>query len=124
MHRHRTAHYQREPGSQARQHQLCGAADPYYANGDAAVHQTDERVSKKVENHIAAVSLHFQALQLRPRSPDAQGNPAMADGVSDRLREIGDIVRLLEDREASLLAEEREEKLARVYRHVLPSNYE
>ena len=48
----------------------------------------------------------------------------MADGVSDRLREIGDIVRLLEDREASLLAEEREEKLARVYRHVLPSNYE
>ena len=48
----------------------------------------------------------------------------MAAGVTDRVWEISDIVRLLEEREERLAAEEREEKLKSVYRHVLPEHYE
>lgn len=80
--------------------------------------------SKKVENHIAAVSLHFMHYNFVRIHQTLKVTPAMAAGVSDRLWEIGDIVRLLEEREARLLAEEREEKLARVYRHILPEHFE
>jgi hypothetical protein len=51
-------------------------------------------------------------------------SPAMAAGVSNRLWEISDIVKLLEEREERLLAEEREERLKGTYRHILPSHYE
>ena len=48
----------------------------------------------------------------------------MAAGITDRVWEISDIVRLLEEREERLAAEEREEKLKGFYRQVLPSHYE
>ncbi len=56
--------------------------------------------SKKVENHAYAVALHmmyynFVRIHSKPRM-----TPAMAAGVSDRLWEIGDIVKLVEDAEA------------------------
>jgi hypothetical protein len=51
-------------------------------------------------------------------------SPAMAAGVTDWLWEIGDIVRLVEEREERVLAEEREERMKGVYRHVLPPHYE
>lgn len=55
--------------------------------------------SKKVENHAYAVALHmmyynFVRIHSKLRMP-----PAMAAGVSDRLWEIGDIVKLVEDAE-------------------------
>lgn len=42
----------------------------------------------------------LRALQFLPPSQDATGDPAMAAGVTDRLWEIGDIVKVLEDWEA------------------------
>jgi hypothetical protein len=47
--------------------------------------------------------------------------PAMAAGVTDRLWEIGDIIRLLEEREERILAEEREERLLRLYTGITSS---
>jgi IS1 family transposase len=80
--------------------------------------------SKKLENHIAAVSLHFMHYNFVRIHQTLRMSPAMAAGVTDRLWEISDIVRLLEEREERLLAEAREEKLKSVYRHVLPPHYE
>jgi IS1 family transposase len=80
--------------------------------------------SKKLDNHIAAVSLHFMHYNFVRIHQTLRMSPAMAAGVTDRLWEISDIVRLLEEREERLLTEEREEKMKSVYRHVLPTHYE
>jgi hypothetical protein len=80
--------------------------------------------SKKLDNHIAAVSLHFMHYNFVRIHQTLRMSPAMAAGVTDRLWEISDIVRLLEEREEQLLAEQREGKLKSVYRHVLPEHYE
>jgi hypothetical protein len=50
--------------------------------------------SKKIENHIHPIALHY-ALQLRQNSFEPK-MPAMAAGVSTRLWEIEDIVKLLD----------------------------
>lgn len=56
--------------------------------------------SKKVENHAYAVALHMMNYNfVRPHSKLRMG-PAMAASVSDRVWEIGDIVKLVEDAEA------------------------
>jgi len=80
--------------------------------------------SKKVENHITAVSLHFMHYNFVRIHQTLRMSPAMAAGVPDRLWEIRDIVKLLEEREERLLAEEREERLKGGYRYVLPPHYE
>jgi hypothetical protein len=60
--------------------------------------------SKKLENHIAAVSLHFMYYNFCRIHQTLRITPAMAAGVTDRLWEIRNIVALLEadrqDREA------------------------
>lgn len=80
--------------------------------------------SKKLANHIAAVSLHFMFYNFVRIHQTLRVTPAMAAGITDRVWEISDIVRLLEEREERLATEEREEKLKSVYRHVLPEHYE
>ncbi|MBI1901046.1 MAG: IS1 family transposase [Planctomycetia bacterium] len=55
--------------------------------------------SKKVENHAAAVSLHFCYYNFARIHQTLRMAPAMAAGVSPRLWSIEDIVRLLEVRE-------------------------
>lgn len=52
--------------------------------------------SKKVENHIAAVSLHTMYYNFVRIHQTLRTTPAMAAGVTDRLWEIDDIIRLLE----------------------------
>ncbi len=69
--------------------------------------------SKKVENHIAAVSLHFMYYNFVRIHQTLKVTPAMAAGVSDRLWEISDIVKLLEEREERVLNEERMERSKR-----------
>jgi IS1 family transposase len=96
----------------ARKHRVEGDPDPkYVSTSHAERHNLTMRVSmrrftrltnafsKKVENHAYAVALHmmyynFVRLHSKPRM-----SPAMAAGVSDRLWEIGDIVKLVEDAE-------------------------
>ncbi len=56
--------------------------------------------SKKVENHAYAVALHMMYYNFVRIHSTLRMAPAMAAGVSDRLWEIGDIVKLVEDAEA------------------------
>jgi IS1 family transposase len=55
--------------------------------------------SKKVENHAYAVALHMMYYNFVRMHSKLRMTPAMAAGVSDRLWEIGDIVKLVEDAE-------------------------
>ena len=52
--------------------------------------------SKKVDNHIAAVSLRFMYYNFVRIHQTLKVTPAMAAGVTDRLWEISDIVALLD----------------------------
>jgi IS1 family transposase len=63
--------------------------------------------SKKVENHVAAVSLHSMYYNFVRVHKTLKISPAMAAGVSDRLWEISDLVAMLEAWEAK---EKREAK--------------
>ena len=56
--------------------------------------------SKKVENHAYAVALHVMYYNFVRIHSTLRMAPAMAAGVSDRLWEIGDIVALVEAKEA------------------------
>jgi IS1 family transposase/lambda repressor-like predicted transcriptional regulator len=53
--------------------------------------------SKKIENHVAAISLHFMYYNFVRIHQTLRVTPAMAAGVTDRVWEISDIVRLLDD---------------------------
>jgi len=55
--------------------------------------------SKKVENHVAAVALHTMFYNFVRIHQTLKITPAMAAGVTDRLWEISDIVKLLENYE-------------------------
>jgi len=64
--------------------------------------------SKKIENHIAAVSLHFMYYNFVRIHQTLRMTPAMAAGVSYRLWEVKGIIGLLEDREERQAAEAKE----------------
>ena len=51
--------------------------------------------SKKVENHAAAVALHFMHYNFARIHQSLRVTPAMAAGVTDHVWEIGEIVDLL-----------------------------
>jgi IS1 family transposase len=57
--------------------------------------------SKKVENHAYAVALHMMYYNFVRIHKTLRVTPAMAAGVTDRLWEISDIARLVEDAEAA-----------------------
>lgn len=57
--------------------------------------------SKKVENHAHAVALHMMYYNFVRIHKTLRVTPAMAAGVADRLWEITDIVKLIEDAEAA-----------------------
>jgi hypothetical protein len=56
--------------------------------------------SKKVEQHTNAVALHFMYYNFVRIHSSLRMTPAMASGVTDKLWEIGDIVALIEAKEA------------------------
>jgi IS1 family transposase len=58
--------------------------------------------SKKVENHAYAVALHFMYYNFIKLHSTLRVTPAMAANVTDRLWEISDIVKLVEDAEPAL----------------------
>ena len=62
--------------------------------------------SKKLENHVAAISLHFMYYNFVRIHQSLRVTPAMAAGVSEKVWEIADIVRLVEEREEA----EREQR--------------
>jgi IS1 family transposase len=72
--------------------------------------------SKKLDNHIAAVSLHFMYYNFVRIHQTLRVTPAMAAGVSDRVWEIGDIVKLLEEWEERLIEQQNRERQANYYK--------
>ena len=56
--------------------------------------------SKKVENHAHAVALHLMYYNFVRIHRTLRVTPAMAAGVTDRLWEIEDIVRIADEYEA------------------------
>ncbi len=74
--------------------------------------------SKKLENHIAAVSLHFMYYNFVRIHQTLRVTPAMAAGVTDRVWDIADIVRLLEAREA----EQAQEKQRQFFSSMVPDH--
>jgi len=57
--------------------------------------------SKKIENHGHAVALHMMYYNFVRIHKTLRVTPAMAAGVTDRLWEIADIAKLVEDAEAA-----------------------
>jgi hypothetical protein len=57
--------------------------------------------SKKVENHAHAVALHFMYYNFVRIDKTLRMTPAMAAKVTDRLWEVADIVKVLEDYETT-----------------------
>jgi hypothetical protein len=56
--------------------------------------------SKKLENHALSVALHYMHYNFCRIHKTLRVTPAMAAGVTGRLWEIGDIVKVLEDWES------------------------
>jgi hypothetical protein len=55
--------------------------------------------SKKAENHAYAVALHFMAYNFTRIHKTLKCSPAMAAGVTDKLWDVVDLVRMIEKRE-------------------------
>ena len=53
--------------------------------------------SKKIENHAHAVALHFMHYNFCRLHQTLKITPAMAAGVTDKLWEISDIVKLVDE---------------------------
>ena len=58
--------------------------------------------SKKVENHLHSIALHFMYYNFCRVHQTLRVTPAMAAGVTDRLWEMTDIVKVLEDWETDM----------------------
>jgi hypothetical protein len=57
--------------------------------------------SKKVENHAYAVTIYFMHYNFVRIHQTLKISPAMAAGVTDKLWEMSDMVKVLEDWEAT-----------------------
>jgi hypothetical protein len=69
--------------------------------------------SKRIEHHVAAVSLHFMYVNFIRIHQTLRTSPAMAAGVTDRLWDMSDIVALLDgEREQRIQAGREKSKLA------------
>jgi IS1 family transposase len=94
----------------AKKERITGAPDPHHVSTSYAERQNltmrmhmhrftrlTNGFSKKIENHAYAVALHMMYYNLVRIHQKLRTSPAMAAGVSSRLWEIGDIVKLVED---------------------------
>ncbi len=70
--------------------------------------------SKKVENHIAAVSLHFMHYNFVRIHQTLRITPAMAAGVSDRAWEVLDLVKMFGEWESREDQKKNAERLAKI----------
>lgn len=69
--------------------------------------------SKKLENHVAAISLHFMYYNFVRIHQTLRVTPAIAAGVTDHVWEIADIVAQFDSTKSQRLAAQREEKSIR-----------
>jgi hypothetical protein len=88
-----------EPGQFSSTRQLLKHPLPHSAFGPAHEAMTNA-FSKKVENHVHMVALHFMAYNFTRIHGTLRCSPAMAAGVIDRLFDVADIVTVAEEWEA------------------------
>src|ERR1700688_4342834 len=96
-------HYRRT-GSRAHLYQLRGAAESQHENEHAPVHPVDERLSKKIENHIAMIALFHMHYNFVRIHQTLRGTPAMEAGLSSHVWSIYDIVALASNTAINLAA--------------------
>jgi IS1 family transposase len=110
----------------ARPHQISGAPEPKHISTSYVERQNltmrmhmrrftrlTNAFSKKLENHVAAISLHFMYYNFVRIHQTLRITPAMAAGVSDRVWEISDIVGLLDSARLQKNAERKEDREVR-----------
>ncbi len=71
--------------------------------------------SKKIENHIAAISLHFMYYNFVKTHHTLRATPAMAAGLTKAPMQIVDIVRLMEERRERVSEGTKAEMLERAF---------
>jgi len=80
--------------------QLCRAPEPYHADAHAPIHSANQRLFEEGREPRSRGRAPHDVLQLRPFHKTLRVTPAMAAGLTDRLWEIADIAKLVEDAEA------------------------
>ena len=85
-------------------HELRGAPELNRAHDDAPYTRVSNGFSRKIENHLAAVSLNLLRLQFHQGPLDLARHPAMVAGVTSRLFDVLDLVNLLTESESKKAA--------------------
>ena len=67
--------------------------------------------SKKIENHMAAIALHFMHYNFVKIHQTLRVTPAMAAGIADHVWEVADIVRLLEAHEDATTEQSKQDRM-------------
>lgn len=84
------------PRSEAYIYKLCGAEQSHYADEHAAVTRLTNNFSKKVENLMHAVSLHFMYYNFVRIHQTLRVAPAMEAGIADHVWSVEEIAGLLD----------------------------
>jgi len=77
--------------------------------------------SKKIENHVAAIALHFMYYNFVRIHQTLRITPAMAAGITDRVYEVSDIVKLVDEYREQRIREGQEASRKAVERSYNPS---
>ena len=65
------------------------------SHDDAPLHTVVDGFSRKIENHMAAVAINYFVYNFIKIHSTLRTSPAMAAGVTDRLFDVMDLVKLL-----------------------------
>ena len=82
------------------QHVIRRAQQSANAHEHAAVHEADECAHKKFENHCHALALYFFFYNWVKLHATLRVSPAMAAGLSDKLMNWEDLLRIIDDENA------------------------
>jgi IS1 family transposase len=78
--------------------------------------------SKKIENHMAAIALHFMYYNFVKVHGSLRVTPAMAAGVTERVWDVLDIVLLMEAQEGARTEKAKQDRLDAACSLSMPSN--
>src|SRR5258707_14252136 len=88
----RAQNNQRESRSRTHKHFLCRASESFDANGNPSIYRLTNAFSKKLENHIHALSIYFMHYNFVRIHQTIRCSAAMEAGVTDRLWSLEDLV--------------------------------
>ena len=70
-------------------------SEPHDAYADAPIYPPDKRLFKKLENHEAAIALHYMHYNFCRIHKTLRVTPAIDAGLTDHVRDIEELVALL-----------------------------